>query len=198
MASDPDRPILWRRLDAPGHESARLYAREDQWRLRGTAVFAHQGQPCRLDYVVVCDRGWQTVSGRVAGWVGYHAVEIELAVDPGHRWRLNGDDCPDVAGCLDLDLGFSPSTNLLPIRRLDLAVGSEASVRAAWLAFPSLALQPLDQRYRRLDAATYRYESRGGRFVRDLTVDETGFVTRYPDFWERVDGDEGPRPSVTP
>lgn len=36
---------------------------------------------------------------------------------------LNGVDCPAVAGCTDIDLGFSPSTNLLPIRRLSLEVG---------------------------------------------------------------------------
>lgn len=31
----------------------------------------------------------------------------------------------------DLDLNFSPSTNLIPLRRLGLAVGAEAPVRAA-------------------------------------------------------------------
>ena len=69
--------------------------------------------------------------------------------------------CPAVAGCVDLDLNFSPSTNLLPIRRLNLSVGQEAAVRAAWLRFPSFILEPLEQLYRRVDATTYRYESAG-------------------------------------
>lgn len=187
IARVTDQAVLWRRLDTPGHDSARLYARDDQWRLRGTAVFAHEGQPCRLDYVVVCDLAWQTLSGRVGGWVGTRTVEIELAVDLARRWRLNKADRPDVSGCLDLDLGFSPSTNLLPIRRLNLAIGQEARVRAAWLGFPSLTLEPLEQRYRRLDSRTYRYESAGGRFVPDLEVNAAGFVTRYPDFWQLVE-----------
>lgn len=88
-----------------------------------------------------------------------------------------------MAGCIDLDLNFSPSTNLLPIRRLGLAVGQEAAARAAWLRFPSFTLEPLDQRYRRIDAATYRYESAGG-FAADLAVDAAGVVTRYPGFCE--------------
>ncbi len=179
-----NQSILWRRLDQPGHESARLSFHEDSWRLNGTAVFAHNQQPCRLDYLVVCDAKWQTLSGRVAGWVGGEIVEIELSVDPARHWRLNGTECPQVADCIDLDLNFSPSTNLLPIRRLSLAVGQEAEVKAAWLRFPSFTLDPLKQLYRRIDVAPYRYESAGGKFVTELQVNEVGLVTRYPNIWQ--------------
>ncbi|MGH2404935.1 MAG: putative glycolipid-binding domain-containing protein [bacterium] len=175
--------ILWRRLDQPGHESGRLFTRESRWHLTGTAVFAHDRQPCRLDYEVVCSSEWQTLSGKVVGWVGNKAVEIELSVDSARRWRLNATECPEVAGCIDLDLNFSPSTNLLPIRRLGLAIGQEAKVRAAWLRFPSFILEPLEQLYRRIGDATYQYESAGGRFVTELHVNAAGFVTNYPNVW---------------
>jgi hypothetical protein len=97
---------------------------------------------------------------------------------------MDGKAQPGVAGCLDVDLNFSPSTNVLPIRRLALGVGKEASVRAAWLRFPSFSLEPLEQLYRRTGRRTYRYESAGGRFTRDLDVDANGLVIRYPGFWE--------------
>ncbi len=103
--------------------------------------------------------------------MGDDLIEIEIAVDSAGLWRLNGRDCPEVAGCIDLDLNFSPSTNLLPIRRLDLAIGQGAPVRAAWLRFPSFPLEPLDQLYRRVDDSHYRYESAGGEFTADLEVD---------------------------
>lgn len=183
-----DRSILWRRLDRAGHEAARLSWQDPHWRLAGTALFAHEGRGCRVDYSVTCDADWRTTSGRVVGWIGDATVEIELHVDAAGRWLLNGSDCPAVAGCVDLDLNWSPSTNLLPIRRLRLGVGQEASVRAAWLRFPSFALEPLEQRYRRLDATTYRYESAGGQFVAELEVDGDGLVTRYPGFCEVESG----------
>ncbi|PWU17191.1 MAG: hypothetical protein C5B48_16285 [Candidatus Rokuibacteriota bacterium] len=174
--------VLWRRLDRPGHEAARLVVHDSSWRLAGTAVFAHEQKPCRLDYVVVCDSAWRTLSGRVSGWVGEQTIEVELDVDSARRWRLNGNECPAVADCIDLDLNFSPSTNLLPIRRLELTVGQEAKVRAAWLRFPTFTLEPLDQLYRRTGDAMYRYESGGGAFVADLPVNPAGFVTLYPGF----------------
>ena len=176
--------ILWRRLDKPGHESARLFQIDSRWHLDGTAVFLHDQQPCRLNYWLVCDSERKTLSGNVEGWVGDEVIEVEVSVDADRRWRLNGKECPWVAGCIDLDLNFSPSTNLLPIRRLNLAPGQEGDVRAAWLRFPGFELEPLEQTYRRIDASTYRYESAGGRFVAELKVNEIGFVTHYPKLWQ--------------
>src|SRR5262245_28413844 len=129
--------ILWRRLDLPGHEIGRIVPRDDRWELSGTAVFTHERSPCRLDYTVVCDSGGRTKSAHVRCVAGDREIDLSVSVDAEHRWRLNGAECPAVAGCIDIDLGFSPSTNLLPIRRLSLAVGEAAEVRAAWLPFPS-------------------------------------------------------------
>jgi hypothetical protein len=179
-----NQSILWQRLDQPGYEFGRLSLQPTSQHLFGTAVFAENQRPCRLDYLIVCDSKWQTLSGKVTGWVGNEMVEIEIEVDSDRCWRLNGKDCPQVTGCLDIDLNFSPSTNLLPIRRLNLAVGQKAEVRAAWLRFPGFTIEPLEQLYRRTDDATYHYESAGGSFVTDLQVNTTGFVTRYPNLWQ--------------
>jgi uncharacterized protein len=175
--------ILWRRLDLPGFESARLLSLPTGWRLEGSAVFGFEERPCRLDYWVSCAPAWETISAGISGWVGEREIQIELSADAALRWKLNGEDIPAVAGCVDLDLNFSPITNLLPIRRLDLAVGEEREVRAAWLVFPSFTLEPLEQRYRRLEKAAYRYQSKDGSFVRDLRVSPSGFILDYPGFW---------------
>lgn len=179
-----NQTILWRGIIWPGHEASRLYQRGAEWCLEGTAVFVSDDRPCRLAYVIVCDADWNTRSARVDGWLGNDDVNIEVAVDSLHQWRLNDVESSAVNGCIDLDLNFSPSTNLLPIRRLNLAIGEQAEVNAAWLRFPSFELEPLPQIYTRLDQFTYRYSSAGGKFVRELTVNEAGFVTDYPGLWQ--------------
>ena len=151
-------------------------------------MFAHEGQACALRYVILCDTSWKTVSANVAGWVGEEPVEIEIlrAGAGAGRWRSNGVEQPQLAGCIDIDLNFSPSTNLLPIRRLNLPVGEQAPVRAAWLRFPSFRLEVLEQTYVRTGETTYRYESAGGSFSAELEVDDAGFPTLYPGLAERV------------
>ena len=176
--------ILWRRIDTQGHEFCRCEWRNTAWHLSGAAVFSDAGQPCRLDYSVTCNAAWHTIAGSVAGWIGIRRIAVEVDLDALHRWRLNGVACPSVAGCTDIDLHFSPATNLLPIRRLNLAVGQEARVTAAWLRFPDFTFEGLEQHYRRIDDDTYRYTSVGGQFSADLKVNKAGFVTHYPGFFQ--------------
>lgn len=176
--------ILWRRLDVPGHEFCSIENSGPGWVLAGTAVFSFEKKPCMLEYQVCCGADWQTRSADVEGRIDARAIRLSVAVDAAGRWTLNGAECPSVSDCTDIDLGFSPSTNLLPIRRLSLAVGESAEVRAAWLPFPALDLEPLPQTYVRVGEKSYRYESRDGAFVRTLDVNERGLVTKYPGLWE--------------
>jgi hypothetical protein len=179
--------ILWRRLDMPGHEVAELTALATGWQLSGVAVLAREGRPCRMEYDILCDAGWRTRRATVRGHVGGVPAHLDLARDDDSAWTANGAPAPTLLGCIDVDLGFSPSTNLLPIRRLGLAVGDHAPVRAAWVRFPELSFAVLEQEYTRLGPASYRYESAGGTFRRDLSVNADGFVLEYPDFW-RAEG----------
>ena len=181
--------ILWRAVYWAGHEACSLYQRNSEWRLEGTAVFLHEGRPCRLSYLVVCDEIWHTRRAEVNGSVGDEDINLELSVDAYRRWQVNGVAKPAVDGCIDLDLNFSPATNTLPIRRLNLEVGWQREVKAAWLRFPSFEIEPLLQTYERVGDLKYRYSSRRGAFAAELTVNKTGFVTNYPQLWE-VEGNE--------
>ncbi len=183
-----DHSILWRRIDTKGHEAARVYGDDDGWYLDGAAIFLHDGSPCRLEYLVECDLDWRTTSATIDGWVGDDVIEHEITVSETGIWYLNDQEIKDVEGCVDIDLNFSPITNLLPLRRLDLKPGESKSVGAAWLRFPTFELERLDQTYTRLDDSTVKYESRDAAFVRTLRVNSAGLVLEYPDFWVAEDG----------
>ena len=49
--------VLWRRLDAPGHDACRLERSAAGWTLEGAAVFG-DGAPARLSYRLDCDDAW--------------------------------------------------------------------------------------------------------------------------------------------
>ncbi len=183
MTTETITTMLWRRLDRPGHESAQLVSGEAGNVLSGCAVFTHDSRACRLDYRIICDPDWRTRSVSVSGWTGDQLIQTAITADGKGQWQLNGTGVPELEGCLDIDLNFSPSTNLLPIRRLYPPVGGQEKIRAAWLRFPSFSLEALDQVYQRTAEDVYRYESGGGAFVAWLKVNKAGFVTEYPGFW---------------
>jgi hypothetical protein len=175
-------PMMWRRLDAPGHEWARLIQTASGPALRGTAVFIEDLIPGRLDFKILCISQWETQRADILGWIAEQKVKLRIEKAPGGDWLINGSPEPLVKGCLDLDLAFSPSTNLLPIRRLNLNIGQEAEARAAWLRYPNMALHPLVQRIRRESKNIYSYSSDNG-FSTQLEVNADGFVVNYPPLW---------------
>jgi hypothetical protein len=176
--------ILWRRLDCPGHDACRLQQTSDGWELAGTSVFLQDGEAARLMYEVVCDAGWRTQHGIVEGWIGSRSVLLRIARTPEGDWILNNVLVPGLARCLDLDLGFTPATNLVQLRRVSLAVGESAEVPVAWLAVSTCALERLEQRYERRGAEAFWYEAPRFSYAALLEVGDSGFVRRYPGLWE--------------
>jgi hypothetical protein len=141
----------------------------------------------RLDYKIHCNPQWETMDAEVLGWIGETKTKLRLEKTPDKIWKINGRPVPEVTGCVDIDLAFSPATNLLPIRRLKLDIGQEAEVRAAWLRFPTMELQILVQRFRREGARRYFYSS-DSDFSTHLEVNEEGFVVDYPPLWTEEKG----------
>lgn len=181
-----DRAILWRRLDLDGHDAARLTVADAGGELRGAAVFERDGAPCRLDYRVRFDAKWRTRGARITGWMGAKTVRCDAVSDGEGAWRVNGEHEPSLRDCRDIDLSFTPATNLLAIRRLNLRRGETANATAAWLLIPEFTVTPLGQIYRRIDDRQYLYEAPVFDFRATLTVDDAGFLTHYPGLWKAV------------
>jgi uncharacterized protein len=179
-----EQSILWRRLDVPGHDACALRRVASGWRLDGTALFALDAHPCHLTYEVECDVDWCARSALVHGWIGGRYIDIAILSRPGKQWELGGTEQVAVAGCIDVDLSFTPATNLFAIRRLALDVGENALAPAAWLRFPELQLERLEQRYERVTEDTYDYRAPSVDYAETLRVSTTGFVTHYPALWE--------------
>jgi uncharacterized protein len=175
--------ILWRRLDLPGHEIATIVPVADGWRLDGVALLNESGRPCRIEYGITCDAQWLTRRCVIRCQVGEQRVNLAVERTLTGVWSVGGVEVPALEGCDDIDLGFSPATNLLPIRRLALPIGAHSLVRAAWIRFPELTAEVLEQTYTHASTGRYVYESAGGAFRRELQVDAFGCVIDYPGLW---------------
>jgi hypothetical protein len=192
------RTVLWQRIDSPGSEWCTLEREPGDWRLRGIVLTEVATAPVLVHYAVALAADWSTRAVEIAMRAG-NAIkpqELRLIVSPEQRWQIEReptldpsipqDDLKALHGLTDVDLGFSPLTNTLPIRRLDPAVGESVAVTAAWVRFPELTIEPLPQTYTRLAERRYRYESARGAFVAEIEVDDLGLVTAYEGGWRRI------------
>ncbi len=98
---------------------------------------------------------------------------------------VNGRRDGGLDDCEDVDLGATPVTNTLPIKRARPRVGSILRLTAAWVAFPAMEIGPLQQSCEGIGRRLYVYRSASG-FSSRIEVDRFGFVRRYGECWRAV------------
>src|SRR5262249_43176813 len=134
------RSVVWRRiLDERSFEECAVSTVGDGFAISGRIIAAEGDQPLSATYDIRCDRSWsaqavaieQTLSGRS------RRLQLERA-DKG--WLVDGRRDAELDGCAEPDLGLTPSTNALAIRKLELGVGQSAEITCAWVKFPALSV----------------------------------------------------------
>jgi uncharacterized protein len=179
--------ILWQRMDEPGVEWCSVQPVGGGRRIEGVALVALEGMPWRVDYTIEVDEGGRTRRATIraaGGTSGGGHQSLELEANGAGTWRRNDAVIIDAPDCLDIDLGFSPVTNSLPIWRLGLAPGGSREIRVAWVLFPSLEVVEGRQTYERLGESKWRYRSAG--FQAELTVGSDGLVDEYAGYWRAI------------
>ena len=171
----------WTRLDAPGEDQCRLILDGADWRLLGEARYDEGRGECRLGYDVLCDAAWHTRSATIEGEMTGRPITIRIERQ-GDEWSLNAIHQLQVTGLIDIDLSFTPATNILPIRRCTPIHGQTIETVAAWLT-PDFRLAPLHQTYTREAADIWVYAATNHGFTARLRVHPTGLVINYPGLW---------------
>src|SRR5262245_28380574 len=132
------RRAAWRRADeVETDDVCTLALRDNGYSLVGTVLGAEAGQPIRIEYRVLADRAGLTTAAHVRDLRGFETRTLAVERTAKGAWTVNGAAVRGLKGCTDVDLGCSPSTNTLPIRRLRLAVGATQTIQAAWIRVPA-------------------------------------------------------------
>jgi hypothetical protein len=170
--------ILWQRLDEVGTEWCEVSRSPRGSSLSGIALVGLGGDGYRVGYHIDLDAAGRTLDTDGSGhWqVG----------EDGGALASEAEDGDGGIAVLDVDLGFSPVTNSLPIWRLgpSVPVGEERAIRVAWVLFPSLEVVVGRQSYMRLAERTWRYRS--SCFAADLDVGPDGLVDTYAGYWKAI------------
>lgn len=152
-------------------------------RIEGKVICAEPDDRSFVDYTVNCDPDGCTREATIRYEEAHQTRTLRLQRDNRDHWTVNGEPRADLSGLKDIDIGVTPSTNVLPIRRMQLAVGESAEVTAVWICFPHLTVQPLKQSYERLEDNAYLYRSIVSGYTARLEADENGMILAYEDQW---------------
>lgn len=192
MPVDPPRPrsratlprttARWTGWDRAGLEVANLAIGEEGVHATGELA-AEAGERPWAQYAIACDGAWRTRDVRVQLADGR---SLALESDGAGSWTVDGRPAAELQGAIDVDVSGTPLTNTLPVRRLGLGIGDRARIVCAYVDLPSLRVTADVQRYTRLSAGRYHFESPASGFARDIEVDGDGLVVSYPGLFRRV------------
>jgi hypothetical protein len=175
----------WRHQGArDGFEVAYFRAVGRGYRAEGWTTAVEDGVTWAVEYVIDLDEAGATRAARIRGRSAAGSSSALLAADGAGRWLVDGAPAPHLDGCLDVDLESSAMTNALPARRMSLGPGAGASAPAAYVRAVGLAVERLEQTYRRApDAAAgqrYDYAAPVFGFACRIAYDQSGLVLSYP------------------
>ena len=180
------RRVIWRRiLDDHSFEECVVTAVPDGYGITGHVIAAQDGVPLIVDYEIRCDQAWSARSVAVEQRLSETQRRLRLE-RTGDGWLVDGARDARLDGCAEPDLGVTPSTNALAIRRLDLAIGQAAEIKCAWVKFPALSVEPSLQRYERLGERDYRYTNVASGFTALVEVDALALPVTYESIWTRI------------
>lgn len=182
--------VQWCDWEGKGLEHCSFYSSDDYSILEGALVGTREGH-YGAHYFVRADNLLRTREVRL-DYVGGPRMHIQ--VDERGNWFdvIGNSVIASLAGCLDVDMGVTPATNTLAIKRLDLQVHASQDIVVAYV--PLLAQidgvflpRPARQRYTCLRVGQcYRYEGIFRGFAAELELDEHGLALDYPETFRRV------------
>ncbi|HZS13391.1 MAG TPA: putative glycolipid-binding domain-containing protein [Candidatus Dormibacteraeota bacterium] len=178
--------VMWRREDGGVEHVVVSVAAGGGVDVDGVVVWpGDRGEAHRVRYTLRCDSAWRVRELRAEA--PEDGTMLHVHADGEGSWRsFDSVGLPHLDGCVDVDLYAVVFTNTLPVRRLGLEVGESRAIDVAYVRLPSMAVERMQQRYTRVAADVYRYQSVASGFTADLRVDAGGLVVDYPGLARRM------------
>ncbi len=182
--------VRWRDWDGEGLEHCTYLKDHSGLILEGVVAGTREGL-YGGHYFVRTDANFRTREVRFE-YVSGPRLHIESDTEGHWRDLISDRTIPSLDGCLDVDIGVTPATNTLPIKRLNLNEQESQEITVAYVPLLSqiegnFLPRRAEQRYTCLVLdQRYRYEGLFRTFTAELEIDEFGLVLDYPDTFRRV------------
>jgi hypothetical protein len=175
----------WQHKEArTGFEVTYFQSVAEGFRIQGCTTAIEDGETWAVEHAIDLDATGATRRAEISSRSVAGLTSALLESDGAGRWLVGGVHAAHLDGCLDVDLDSSAMTNALPVRRMSLAPGARAAAPAAYVRAIGLAVDRLEQTYRRVSDEAgrqqYDYAAPAFEFTARLTYDESGLVLDYP------------------
>jgi hypothetical protein len=180
--------LVWERNyeDTQTIEVLRFNSKKNLFNIESIVNGILNGQPTSIEYFIKIDKNWKVKEVRIKTLIREdNPIVLKSGIDK--RWydEMN-NEIPELKGCIDIDISLTPFTNTLPIKRLGDSLLKRTKLNVLYLNLADWKFEKVEQYYTKLSNNLYKYEGVFRGFTAELPVDNFGFVTTYPNLFERV------------
>ncbi|WP_126651880.1 putative glycolipid-binding domain-containing protein [Chryseobacterium aureum] len=103
-----------------------------------------------------------------------------------NQWEINGVVNSKFNNFKFIDISLTPFTNTLPINHLKIPENNSQKIDVLYIDILKHQTRPVQQQYTRTAVNKYLYENIENDFKAEISVDESGLVSSYPELFEKI------------
>ncbi|MEF9476603.1 putative glycolipid-binding domain-containing protein [Chryseobacterium sp. 1B4] len=179
------KTLIWQGIFYQSLEYFNLQSDDKGYTAESKIIGCHEDKIYALNYKILIDKDW-TVQDFIIESEINTAKRIFSGKRNQNQWDINNVQHPEFNHFKFIDISLTPFTNTLPINNLRLPENSSLKIDVIYIDVLNHHIRPVQQQYTRTAANKYLYENIETDFKAEISVDETGLVTSYPELFEKI------------
>lgn len=178
--------VLWRRiLDDRSDEFCAVRQQEDEAELEGTSIGLTSAlEPFCCSYKILTNSALSKSRQLCISYLSPTGTRLLSMSRSNGGWKVEADE-PFFIVADEIDLEWSPLTNMFPLRRMLEQGLMRLELKAAWVRMPDLRIERATQCYEWIDSLTARYINLESGFTALIRHDGEGFPLDYEGVWQQ-------------
>lgn len=179
------KTLIWKGIYYQSLEYFNLFSNDKNYTVESKIIGCHEDNMYTLDYRILIDENWIVQDFLIESEI--NRVKRTFSGKRNHnQWEINGVVHSEYNNFKFIDISLTPFTNTLPVNNLKLSESSSQKIDVMYIDVLQNHIRPVQQQYTRTAVNKYLYENIETDFKAEISVDESGLVTSYPELFEKI------------
>ncbi len=179
------KTLIWKGIYYQSLEYFNLLSDDKNYTIESKIIGCLEDKIYNVKYKIHTDKNWI-----IQDFLIESEVNTIKRTSSGKRnqgqWEINGVVNPEFDHLNFIDISLTPFTNTLPINNLKLSERNSQKIDVLYIDVLKHEIRPVQQQYTRTAVNKYLYENIETDFKAEISVDESGLVTSYPELFEKI------------
>ncbi|WP_114818975.1 putative glycolipid-binding domain-containing protein [Chryseobacterium sp. KLBC 52] len=179
------KTLIWKGIFYQSLEYFNLQSDDINYTVESKIIGCLEDKIYSIEYKIHIDKDWLVQDFLIESEIN-KVKRILTGKKIQDQWEINNVINPEINDFKFIDISLTPFTNTLPINNLKLSENSSQKIDVIYIDVFNHHIRPVQQQYTRTAVNQYLYENVETDFKAEISVDESGLVTNYPELFKKI------------